>query len=178
MKFKLILLLFSLMVLSCSSNNETLIEATTEIILNKEYEVEFNLDGISLISERFDYKEDSDLNDDEILIIKELDLKEIEITFDDFSGDSGGFDLEVKFGKDFENLPFEVDFKIQDIKNFISNNEKISLSNHLDINELSQMFFDEEVLYFLGVVETIDILPIPSKMVIKLKVVLNAEITY
>tara|TARA_A100001011_G_scaffold399393_1_gene507800 strand:- start:1907 stop:2407 length:501 start_codon:yes stop_codon:yes gene_type:complete len=166
------------MVLSCSSNDETLIEATTEIILNKEYEVEFNLDGISLISERFDYKEDSDLNDDEILIIKELDLKEIEITFDDFSGDSGGFDLEVKFGKDFENLPFEVDFKIQDIKNFISNNEKISLSNHLDINELSQMFFDEEFLYFLGVIETIDILPIPSKMVVKLKVVLNAEITY
>ena len=44
MKFKLMLLLFSLMVLSCSSNDETLIEATTEIILNKEYEVEFNLD--------------------------------------------------------------------------------------------------------------------------------------
>ena len=45
------------------------------------------------------------------------------------------------------------------------------------MNELSQMFFDEEVLYFLGVVETIDILPIPSKMLVKLKIVLNAEIT-
>ena len=78
------------MVLSCSSNDEPVIEVTAEIILNKEYEVEFNLDGISLISERFDYEEDLDLNDDEILKLKELDIKEIEITFDDFSGDSGG----------------------------------------------------------------------------------------
>ena len=165
------------MVLSCSSNDEPVIEVTAEIILNKEYEVEFNLDGISLISERFDYEEDLDLNDDEVLKLKELDIKEIEITFDDFSGDSGGFDFEVKFGKDLENLPFKVDFKIEDIKNFISNNEKISLSQKLDINELSQLFFDEGVLYFLGLVEAIDILPIPSKMLVKLKIILDAEIT-
>ena len=112
------------MVLSCSNTDEPVIEVKAEIILNKEYEVEFNLDGISLISERFDYEEDLDLNDDEILNIKELDIKEIEITFDNFSGDSGGFDLEIKFGKDFDNLPFEVDFKIEDI-NFA---EKLSLS--------------------------------------------------
>jgi len=177
MKFKLVLLLFTLMVLSCSSNDERAIEVTAEIILNKEYEVEFNLDGISLISERFNYEEDLDLNDDEILKLKELEIKEIEITFDDFSGDSGGFDFEVKLGKDLENLTFKVDFKIEDIKNFISNNEKISLSQKLDINELSQLFFDEGVLYFLGLVEAIDILPIPSKMLVKLKIILDAEIT-
>tara|TARA_Y200000002_G_C22422129_1_gene554344 strand:- start:72 stop:608 length:537 start_codon:yes stop_codon:yes gene_type:complete len=177
MKFKLVLLFFSLILLSCSSNDEPVIEVIAEIILNEEYEVEFDLDGISLISERFDYEEYLDLNNDEILKIKELDLKEIEIKFDDFSGDSGGFDFEVKFGKDFENLPFKVEFKIEDIKNFISNNEKISLSNHIDIKEVSQMFFDEEVLYFLGIVETINVLPIPSKMLVKLKIVLNAEIT-
>ena len=45
MKFKLILILFSLMVLSCSNNDEPVIEVKAEIILNKEYEVEFNLDG-------------------------------------------------------------------------------------------------------------------------------------
>ena len=39
------LLLFSLMVLSCSNNDEPVIEVEAEIILNKEYEVEFNLDG-------------------------------------------------------------------------------------------------------------------------------------
>ena len=177
MKFKLILILFSLMILSCSNNDEPVIEVKAEIILNEEYEVEFNLDGISLISERFDYEEDLDLNDDKILNIKELDIKEIEITFDNFSGDSGGFDLEVKFGKDFDNLPFEVDFKIEDIKNFISTNKKISLSEYININEVSQMFFDEEVLYFLGIVEAIDISPIPSKMLVKLKIVLDAEIT-
>ena len=89
----------------------------------------------------------------------------------------GGFDFEVKFGKDLENLPFKVDFKIEDIKNFISTNKKLSLSDDLDINEVSQMFFDEEVLYFLGTVETIDISPIPSEMLVKLKIVLDAEIT-
>ena len=177
MKYKFILLLFSLMVLSCSSNDEPAIEVTAEIILNREYPVEFNLDGFSLISERFDYTEDLDLNDDEILKIKELDLKEIEITFDDFTGDSGGFDLEVKIGKDLDNLSFKVDLKIVDINNFISNKEKISLSDYLDIKEMSQIFFDEEVLYFLGIVETIDILPIPSNMLVKLKIILDAEIT-
>ena len=42
---------------------------------------------------------------------------------------------------------------------------------------MSQIFFDEEVLYFLGIVETIDILPIPSNMLVKLKIILDAEIT-
>ena len=85
--------------------------------------------------------------------------------------------MEVKIGKDLDNLSFKVDLKIVDINNFISNKEKISLSDYLDIKEMSQIFFDEEVLYFLGIVETIDILPIPSNMLVKLKIILDAEIT-
>tara|TARA_B100000927_G_C16407331_1_gene445877 strand:+ start:37 stop:567 length:531 start_codon:yes stop_codon:yes gene_type:complete len=167
-----ILLIFTY---SCSDNKEPAIEIKAELIVEREYDVEFIRNEISIISDLFNY-DDLDLSDNEILKLNELEIESINITFEDFTGDSGGLFFNLELG-DYNDRPFKAEFKVDDIINFISNKEKISLSNFFNLNDLSELFLENEFLSVVGIIKSENIEPLPAKMIVKIQIVLNAEIS-